>query len=139
MIANVSLKLYQSVNLYTIGKLTQFNSLLQLIRILRLNTDPIPQNGLGISKYQMTAVLYAGWGISPGGQGFVVTEEFRSHTVVAMLASLGGLWTILSALFSWLFGRSILFPIFGESIFCLSLKESLIQKYQGITQYRHSV
>jgi hypothetical protein len=139
MIANISLKLYQSVNLYTIGKLTQFSSLLQLIRILRLYIDPIPQNGLQITQYEITAILYPGWGISPRGQGFVVTEEFRSHTVVAMLASLGGLWTILSALFSWLFGRSILFPIFGESIFCLSLKESLIQKYQGITQYRHSV
>jgi hypothetical protein len=87
----------------------------------------------------MTAVLYPGWGISPGGQGFVVTEEFRSHTVIAMLASLGGLWSILSALFSWLFGRSLLFPIVGESTFYLSLKEYLIQKYQGISQYRHLV
>jgi hypothetical protein len=141
MMADVSLKIYQSVNLYTIGKSTQFNSLLQLIRIPGVYTDPIPQNGIGSPnmKYQMTAALYPGWGISPRGQGFVVTEEFRSHTVVAMLASIGGLWTILSALFSWLFGRSILFPIFGESTFCLSIKESLIQKYQGISRYRHLV
>lgn len=85
---------YQPVNLYTI--------------------DPIPQNGIAINRYQMTAVLYPGWGISPRGQGFVVTEEFRTHTVVAMLASLGGLWTILSAVFFLLFGRSVLFPIFGN-------------------------
>ena len=114
--ADVSLKIYQSVNLYTIGKSIRFNSLLQLIRIPRCYTDPIPQNGLGSSnmKYQTTAAFYPGWDISPREQGFDVTEEFRSHTVVAMLASLGGLWTILSGLFSWPFGRSILFPIFGE-------------------------
>lgn len=74
----------------------------------------------------MVAELYPGWGISPGGRGFVVTEEFRSHTVLTVLAALGGLWTLLSSLFSWLFGRSILFPIFGERAFFLSLKESLL-------------
>jgi hypothetical protein len=64
----------------------------------------------------MVAELYPGWGISPGGQGFVVTEEFRSHTVLTVLAALGGLWTLLSSLFAWLFGRSILFPIFGKKL-----------------------
>lgn len=67
----------------------------------------------------MVAELYPGWGISPRGQGFVVTEEFRSHTVLTVLAAMGGLWTLLSSLFSWLFGRSILFPIFGERPFLL--------------------
>ena len=69
----------------------------------------------------MTAVLYPGWGISLEGGGFVVTEEFRTHTVLTLLASLGGLWTILSALFDWLFGRSLLFPVFGKNLFCFSL------------------
>jgi hypothetical protein len=69
----------------------------------------------------MTAVLYPGWGISPRGRGFVVTEEFRTHTVLTLLASLGGLWTILSALFGWLFGRSLLFPLFGKNLFRLFL------------------
>jgi len=87
--------IYQSVNLYTI--------------------DPIPSRGIGeSSQYLMTAVLYPGWGISPRGRGFVVTEEFRTHTILTLLASLGGLWTILCALFAWLFGRSLLFPIFGN-------------------------
>ena len=74
-------------------------------------------NGLGGYQRQMSAVFYPGWGISPRGRGFVVTEEFRTHTVLTMLASLGGLWTILSALFSWLFGRSLLFPLFGKNMF----------------------
>lgn len=87
--------------------------------MLRLYADPIPINGIGGSQYQMTAVLYPGWGISPGGRGFVVTEEFRTHTVLTTVASLGGLWTILNALFSWLFGRSLLFPLFGRNLLCL--------------------
>ena len=84
---------------------------------LQLYADPIPTNGVGGSQLIMTAVLYPGWGISPGGRGYVVTEEFRTHTVLTLLASLGGLWTILSALFSWVFGRSLLFPLFGKNLF----------------------
>jgi hypothetical protein len=34
----------------------------------------------------------------------VVTEEFRTDTVVTFLASMGGLWIILNDLFSSLFG-----------------------------------
>jgi len=111
--------LHQSVNLYTI--------------------DPIPQNGYpSASQYEMTAVLYPGWGISPGGQGFVVTEEFRSRTIPALLASIGGIWTILDIIFMMLFGRTLLFPIFGTkpiSPFGLigrfngSLKRRLRDKY----------
>ena len=86
---------------------------------LQLYADPIPINGVGGSQLIMTAVLYPGWGISPRGRGYVVTEEFRTHTVLTLLASLGGLWTILSALFAWMFGRSLLFPIFGKNLFCL--------------------
>ena len=82
----------------------------------------------------MTAALYAGWGISPGGGGFVVTEQFRSRTVPAMFASIGGLWTMLNALFSLLYGRSILFPIFGEGPLCLFLEMCLIQRQQGPSQ-----
>jgi len=86
--------IYQTVNLYTIV--------------------PNPESGMGGTQYDMTAILYPGWGISPGGLGFVVTEEFRTHTVLTLLASLGGLWTILSSLFLWFFGRSLLFPILGN-------------------------
>jgi len=85
---------YQSVNLYTI--------------------DSNPESGMPGTQYNMTAVFYPGWGISLGGSGFVVTEEFRTHTVLTLLASLGGLWTVLNDVFLWLFGRSLLFPILGK-------------------------
>lgn len=90
----------------------------------------------------MTAVLYPGWGISPRGRGFVVTEEFRTHTVLTMLASLGGLWTILCALFAWLFGRSLLFPLFGKNFFCLFFSpftQALFQHLQVTNLSHHSV
>ena len=50
--------------------------------------------------------------------GHVITFEW---VVLTLLASLGGLWTILCALFAWLFGRSLLFPLFGKNLFCLFL------------------
>ena len=95
---------------------------------MHIYADPIPINGHGIPQFQMTAVLYPGWGISPKGRGFVVTEEFRTHTVLTMLASLGGLWTILSAVFAWLFGRSLLFPLFGKQSV---LSVSFFSHWQG--------
>lgn len=110
--------------------------------MLRLYADPIPFIGMGGSQYQMTAVLYPGWGISPGGRGFVVTEEFRTHTVLTTVASLGGLWTILNALFSWLFGRSLLFPLFGKNLFCLfhvPFTQALFQHRQVTSLSHHSV
>ncbi|KDR75629.1 hypothetical protein GALMADRAFT_491829 [Galerina marginata CBS 339.88] len=109
---------------------------------LPLHADPIPINGIGGSKYQMWTVLYPGWGISPRGRGFVVTEEFRTHTVLTMVASIGGLWTILNALFSWFFGRSLLFPLFGESLlhlFYVPLTQARFQHVQVTNLYRHSV
>jgi hypothetical protein len=71
---------------------------------------------VGATQYQSITVLYPGWGISPKGAGFVVSQQYRTHTVLTMLASIGGLWTILSFVFSAWFGRSILFPIVGKNL-----------------------
>ena len=132
----VAPQLYQSVNLYTIGWLTRFIEFYSPIASTDvLSEDPIPINGISQSQYQMTSVLYPAWGISPGGLGFGVTEDFRTHTIPALLASLGGLWTILNALFSWLFGRTLLFPVFGKNLSYLFHAFTLFQhRHRQVTR-----
>ena len=114
---------------------------MSLTCFLRLYADPIPINGVGGSQLTTTAVLYPGWAISPRGRGYVVTEEIRTQTVLTLLASLGGLWSIMNGLFSWVFGRSLLFPLFGKNLSCLfhvAFTQALFQHHQVTSLSYHS-